>query len=297
MVAVVSSACTSILGVSDLRFADAGGDDAGGIDGSSDAPAREGGPEDSPSAGEAGDAAEAGESGEAGEAGEAGGMEAGEAGEGGEAGGPATLLAHVLNDGHGNGLSTSPIDTTGATLLVLAECTFTSGTPQGPSDSAGNTWQALTAYGSSSGGGEIRVFYSYGPKTSASHVFNDPDDDYNAMAVLAFSGTLAGASVFDSATGNYETTGTTVQPGSLTPTQPGELVVSFACSGDTKATTATIGSGFTLVQFLSGNANGSNSEDLGAAFTIVTSLAPVNPTWNFPGDMNINSAMVTFKVM
>jgi hypothetical protein len=72
--------------------------------------------------------------------------------------------------------------------------------------------------------------------------------------------------------------------------------VSFSCSGDTKATSAMIDSGFTLVQFLSGNANGSNSEDLGAAYAVATSLAPVTPTWTFPMDSKINSTMVTFKV-
>jgi len=287
VVAVASSACTSILGVKDVHFADAGTSDTGSFDGSSDEPAPEGAAQDSPHAGEAGEAGgmEAGESG--------GGMEAGEAG---EAGGPATLLTHVLTNGHGNGLATAPIDTTGATLLVLAECTYSSGTPMPPSDSASNTWQALNSYGSSSGGGEIRVFYSYGPKTSGSHVFNDPDNDYNAMAVLAFGGTLTGASVFDSATGNYETAGPTVQPGILTPTQSGELVVSFTCSGDTQATSATINGGFSLVQYLSGIALGNGAEDQAAAYTVVTSLASVNPTWNMSGDMKINSAMVTFKV-
>jgi hypothetical protein len=293
MVAVASSACTTILGVSDLHFADAGRDDAGGFDGSSDAPTLEGAAQDSPNAGEAGEAGEMGDAGDAGEAGQA--AEAGDAGDAGDAGAPVTLLTHVLNDGNGSGLATPPIDTSGATLLVLAECTFSSGTPKLPGDSAGNTWQALNAYGSPSAGGEVRVFYSYGPKTSASHVFTDPDSDYNAMAVLAFSGTLTGPNVFDSATGTYETSGATVQPGNLTPTQLGELVVSFACSGDTHATSATIDSGFTLVQFLSGNANGSNSEDLGAAYEVATSLASVNPTWTFSGDTNINSAMATFK--
>jgi hypothetical protein len=300
MVAVASSACSSILGVSDLHFADAGSADTSSIDGSDDGPSPEGAGQDSPNPGEAGEAGgEAGDAANTGDAGDAGGtMEAGEAGEagGGEAGGPATLLVHALNDDNGSGLAVGPINTTGATLLVLAECTFTSGIPMPPGDSAGNAWQALSAYGSASGGGEIRLFYSYGPTTSAMHVFTDPDNDYNAMAVLAFSGTLTGPSVFDSQTGNYETTGATVQPGSLTPTQLGELLVSFSCSGDTKATSAMIDSGFTLVQFLSGNANGTNSEDLGAAYTLATSLAPVTPTWTFPMDTKINSTMVTFKV-
>ncbi len=298
MLAVVSSACTAILGVSDVRFTDAGdatGQDASVVDGSNDETATSDGTGeaqnagDAPSAGDARDAGNAGDAGEAGNAGDAGGHDA-------DAGGGVTLLAYALNDDNSTSLSTQPIDTRGATLLVIAECTFTSGTPKLPTDSQSNTWQSLTAYGSPSAGGEGAIFYSFGPKTSASHVFVDPDSDYNAMAVLAFSGTLTGANVFDSSNGNSTTTGPNIMPGNIVPTQVGELVVSFACSGDTQAATGVISGGFSLVEFLSGNANGSNSEDLGAAYLVTTSLATVSPTWTFTGDSKINSTIASFKV-
>lgn len=298
MLAALSSACTGILGVSDLRFTDAGdegGQDADMADRGNDGEATSDGTRDAPTEGDArsvvdgSDAESAGDAADAGDAGDAQGTD-------GEAGGGVTLLAHALNDDNSSSLSTPAIDTRGATLLVIAECTFASGTPKTPTDSQSNTWQSLAAYGMPSVGGEGAIFYSVAPQTSASHVFVDPASDYNAMAVLAFSGTLTGSNVLDSSNGNYEKSGANVMPGNIVPTQVGELVVSFACSGDTHASTAAINGGFTLVQFLSGNANGSNSEDLGAAYLVTPSLATVNPTWTLAGDTNINSTIASFKI-
>ncbi len=194
------------------------------------------------------------------------------------------------------GLSTSPIDTRGATLIVLAECTFSAGIPAPPTDSENNTWQTgLQAYGDTGAAGMIKMFYSYAPVTSANHVFTDVDDDYNSMAVLAFSGTATTASVYDAATGSFETSGATVKPGSLVPTQLGELIVSFACSGDTLAPSGSVSGGVTLLQYLSGLLAGADDEDMGSAYGLASTLTAVDPTWTLPGDVNINSVIGLFK--
>src|SRR5580698_8405885 len=101
---------------------------------------------------------------------------------------PSTIqvLAHTMINAKSNGLTTVAIDTTGASLIVVAECTWSTGTPTVPVDSEHNVWAAdLAAYGSDGDPANIKMFYASAPATSTSHTFFDSGNDYLAIAVIA----------------------------------------------------------------------------------------------------------------
>ncbi len=202
------------------------------------------------------------------------------------------LLAHTMINGTSNGLTTTAIDTTGASLIVVAECTWSTGTPTVPLDSENNVWEAgLGAYGSDSDPAIVKMFYAYGPATSTSHTFSDVGNDDLSVAVTAFSGTVDTPNVLDRAAGS---TGTMpLQPGSVAPSEVGELLVTAACSGQSVATVIAIDDGFDLLDNVLNHA-ADGPEDMGAAYSVTTSLAPSAPSWTFTGDTNVAGAISSF---
>jgi hypothetical protein len=209
--------------------------------------------------------------------------------------GAIRLLGSTITDHNGSADTTPAFDTTGATLIVIGECRFSGVPPPPPTDSKGNTWHALVPSVKGPNNTSVQMFYAFAPATSASHTFTDPDTSYSAIAVLAFSGTRTDLNVYDQST-TAASSSQTGQPGSLTPTQVGELAVTFACSGQTAAPSGSINDGFDLVQYVYGNTNGSNAEDEGAAYYITPSVDPINPTWSLPGDtQGVTSAIATFR--
>ena len=212
------------------------------------------------------------------------------AGDGDSAGGTSIkLVAHTLRNGMvPAGLTTAPIDTTGASLFALVECTYNGGTPAPPTDSAGNTWvTGLPAYGAAMNPSVVKMFYTLGPVTSAAHTFTVPGSDFLAIAVLAFGGVAA----FDGAVGISGVMPS--RPGPLIPTQTGELAVTFACSGQSTATMIAIDSGFTLVDSIANN-NTSAPEDLASAYLVSADTNPVDPAWTFTGDTKLGSVLANF---
>jgi hypothetical protein len=99
------------------------------------------------------------------------------------------LVAHT-----GASLNTSPvttpaIDTTGATLIIIAAADDVA--PSVPTDSAGNTWTPLTLWDQGTTM-LVRLFYCVNPTTSTSHTFTVAGD----VPGLAVEATPAGPFVF-----------------------------------------------------------------------------------------------------
>jgi len=184
-----------------------------------------------------------------------------------------------------NGGSTSAIDTTGATCLVVSVAYYPAlgGTPT-VADSKGNTYLPLTLRAS---GGEIahQLFYSLGGTVGAGHTFTVSGPSiYPAFVASAF----AGVGSFESQSGATATSGTALATGSLTPTTNGALVVSG--EGGQSATTPSM-TGFTLTAI--GFTGGANMQGA-AAWQIQTTAAAINPTWGFspsPGHQAAGSAV------
>jgi hypothetical protein len=106
---------------------------------------------------------------------------------------PAALVSHAIANGV-NGATTSGIDTTGATLLVLGVSDFTGGPGVTISDSKGNTWTALTAFSNSAGAMRVRIYYAWNPSVGTGHTFTSAGTGvYTAIAASAFSGIETGS--------------------------------------------------------------------------------------------------------
>lgn len=187
----------------------------------------------------------------------------------------------------GTPATTSAIDTTGANLIVIS---VGDGGTSTPTDSKGNTWTGLTVRNV---GGDLRgrLYYSYAPTVGTGHTFTVPNS-YGAIAVAAFSGAVA--SPFDVENGAADTDGGgTTQPGSVTPSENSEIVITGLGLGGS-ANTLSINGGFTIAA----SVDGIHGTQYGAAiaYLIQTTAAAANPTWSYSGGSTaICATIASFK--
>jgi len=206
------------------------------------------------------------------------------------------LVNAGASSGDGINVTTGGIDTTGATLLIMAVGNFYNGNTSNctKTDSKTNTWTPLTAQHSTN---DVRVQMLYalpsGGQVGTAHTFscsNDGSQSYPAIAVIAFSNTLA--SPLENQSGTGSDTGTTIQPGSLTPTQTNELFVTALAFEN--ATLSSGPSGYTI-----GNTQAFNSGfSLGASLYYkikVSDSSAENPTWTTSASAERAVTMADFK--
>lgn len=180
-----------------------------------------------------------------------------------------------------NGGTTGALDTTGADLIVIAISGLN--TSATPTDSETNTWQALTHqdnYGN-------QLWYCLNPTTDAAHTFTFSETaSYPVISVACYSGVDS----YDQESGaNTATTGTTYQPGSITPSKNNAL---FVTSGCTYGGGTDWDSNFSLRQAEYGK-SGSNYSG-GLADYIQDTAGALNPTWTSTGSYNRSATMATF---
>lgn len=203
---------------------------------------------------------------------------------------PIALVANVSVGMTGvSGATSAAIDTTGATLIVIAQSGVV-GLTLTPTDSKGNTWTALTAYA----GGSLtcQLYYCANPVVGSGHTFTVVAGAAASIAVGAFSGTMNAAP--DSAGGAGAASGTTQQPGLLTPSVDNCLVVTgFQYVSPTVPGPGTISAGFTITDDI-GNAD--TSVPVAMAYQVQTTATGVNPTWSSNAAAErISAAMAVFK--
>lgn len=192
-------------------------------------------------------------------------------------------IAFVIDDEAasttGNNVTTPGVDTSGANLIVLAHCE--DGSTDNPFDSNGNTWQHLTTYAT---GPRIRIHYCFDPVVGAAHTFSvNTSGRSPSIAMAAFSG----AASFDQESG----TPASQQPGSITPAEDNELLITAASDGS-------VGTGRTVDAPFSSNltasiAGGGPNYSIAMAYEIQTTATARNPTWNTA--TNPVAAMAAFK--
>jgi hypothetical protein len=180
------------------------------------------------------------------------------------------LVAHTATANSTSGVATtSAINTTGANLIVV--WTYGKYNTGVPSDSAHNTWTAVSSVINVASNYYLQMFYCYSPTVSSSHTFTStgPSYGYASVAVAAFSGVSANPldqqSQFSeaSAASPYQ-----MSPGSITPTQNNELVFLGA---STVSNTMTVDASMTLLDAAAG---------VGAlltAYKVQTTAAAINP--------------------
>lgn len=205
------------------------------------------------------------------------------------------LVANVAagaTDG-GNNVTTGGVDTSGADLLIVAVASYDGGgviPTITVSDSKSNTWTPLTR----TGAGDVvlcRFYYCVGGTVGGSHTFTaSSTGGFPTVLAAAFSG--AHASPFDQETAGAHGSGiTSIQPGSVTPGEDNELLVSVV--GLNAANTISINGGFTEsdeVAYSSGNHFGAS-----LAYLIQTSAAAANPTWSWASSTAGATTIATFK--
>lgn len=195
------------------------------------------------------------------------------------------LVAHAAASSlTGTGVSTGAIDTSGASLIVIATALFA--TSVIPGDSKSNTWTPLNSYLGSFGA--VRLWYCSNPTVGHGHTFAvfGVDPNYPAIAVAAFSGVVV-PGPFDVQNGHF-TGDTSGQPGSITPGQNNELLITavFARNG----VPSSIDSGFTVTDLVNFSSGGLG---IGMAYLVETSATAKNPTWTGTG-LNATS-IASFK--
>lgn len=200
------------------------------------------------------------------------------------------LVVNTKASGNSGGAGpTSAIDTTGATLLVVNVAHEVASSGVGVTDSKGNTYVALTTY--SGVAGKTTIFYCKAPTVGTGHTFTvSGTSAYASMEVSAWSGTDQTANA-DGDNGGSNS-GTTVQPGSLLPSQNGSLII-FAGNLSGAGTISGVDSGFTLLDqspLVGGSADGSF-----LAYKIQSTAASVNPTASASGSMPMSAAITSFK--
>lgn len=202
-------------------------------------------------------------------------------GTGGGGGSTPTLVTYTKS----NASASPSVDTTGANFLVAVIVGNQSLTA--PTDSKSNTWTALTEYANSGQGLYVRIFYVANPTVGTGHTFTNTSGNYSFTYVSAWSG-MATASPFDAENGQNSVNGTTIQPGSVTPSTTNELFITGFES--IAAGTASIDNGFTIQD---GDLVG--GAPYAWAYKVNSTSTAQNPTWTTTGSSWIVSNMAAFK--
>jgi len=197
-----------------------------------------------------------------------------------------TIVAHIgAMSTDGASVTTPAIDTRNSDLIVLG-CTTAAGTAAAPTDSASNTWTQIQQTNNGSG---VRgtLLYKAQPAVSQTHTFtlSPGANNFPCICVLAVSGSKT--TPLDQNNATASVAGGSKQPGSITPTQAGELIVSYETTGGLSITFS-IDSGFTI----SDQNPGANLASFcnAMAYLAQGAAAPINPTWTITGSPNSNNA-------
>lgn len=189
-----------------------------------------------------------------------------------------SVIDHICENPGDNGGSTSSRNTTGANLIVIALSWYNAVTANPTvSDSKSNTWTPLTQVDSSFL--SVQMWYAVSPTVGAGHTFTCTGSGFSpTLSVVSVSGVNTGDALDqESAGGASAGSGTTVQPGSVTPDEANCLIVSVLASYANVINQPTINGGYTALTLASQD---SDHVGGGSAYLIQTSAAATNPTWD-----------------
>ena len=188
--------------------------------------------------------------------------------------------------GGANSATTTPINITGATLLVAgwAGASLAVGTTPSVSDNVGNTWTFIRR-DSSAGSQTEFLLYCPNPITSTGYTFSMAQTSgFAGVTLLAANNSGSGITQSSLDKQNGASTTTTVnsfQPGAVIPTINGELIVTIDDTGESVNSVAdapfVMGPIVPAVGGLSGN------YQTAMAYLVQSVTASVNPTWRLVG--------------
>jgi hypothetical protein len=207
---------------------------------------------------------------------------------------PAALLSHTSGGGASN-ITSSPIATTGATLLVVTVNTY-AGAGVTLTDSQNNSW-TLAVNILNGVDANVSIYYAWIQLSpSVSHTITlHGSGTYAAFTFAAYSKTRTSADPLDqtgSASSSFNAQ--TLQLSGITPTENGELIVTSLAGGQNSATPFNIDSGFLSADQIgyTGGAHVANA----SAFLVQGSAGLVNPVWSWSVNGSLAGAVIaSFK--
>lgn len=187
--------------------------------------------------------------------------------------------------------TTATLNTTGAVLLVaVLQLSPFIGSGATVSDSKSNTLTAGTTYTDSSGLRSIRAYRCIAPGTvGASHswtVTGTGPSPSGFLTVYAYSDTNGAPTLLgESGAAGPNTSQTSLQPGSLTPTANGSVCVTgLTVTG--AVTGQAVNSGYTI--------DTSNTSQFFTASQVQATATAINPTWSWTGSQGDAAVQVVF---
>ena len=188
-----------------------------------------------------------------------------------------------------NTFSSSSVDTSGANFIAIG-LTENGAASVTISDSKSNTWSKNTEQSATAP--DCVLYYTVNPTVGTGHTFTATGSSiYAVMSIAWFSG-VATTTPLDQQNGSGGGGMTSpAQPGSITPTEDDELVLSaLAWSSGFDITSVTGMTQIGETDFAGGNNYGG-----GLAYVIQTTAAAINPGWNYSGTMSGNLTQASFK--
>jgi hypothetical protein len=182
---------------------------------------------------------------------------------------------------------------TGATLLVAGACMSNTGTLTF-SDSSTNTWTKLTQL-TTGLYGQLAYVNSNTPTVTSSQTFSVNGAGLTpTIWVMGFNNTAASPYDQDTRFGSAANA-STIQPGSITPAQAGEVFFDIVCTGNTGVTGFTINDSFTEMDYY-GYAGGGSGYGGQSGYLVLSGSGATNPTWTANvGNNWLGALQATFK--
>lgn len=201
------------------------------------------------------------------------------------------LISHFAAAG-ANTFTSGSQDTSGATLIVVGITENGTGAAV-LSDNKSNTWTRLTQQDAIPGFSQGCLAYAKNPTVGTGHTFTLTGSSIFAVESVAwFSGANTTAPFDQQNTGGGAGATTGQTPGSVTPSEDNELVVSNLAW--VNSITITSVTGMTLLDQT--NFSGGNNYGGGLAYVIQTTAGAINPAWNWTGGPSpANAGIATFK--
>ena len=199
-----------------------------------------------------------------------------------------TLVAHGGAAVSGGTATTSALNCTGASLLVVVATDFSvASTSDTISDSTGlNTWNTNTGnYDLAAGTENMTIWYlASSPHVSASQTFSATGGSFTAISASCWAGT----SSFDGKSGAGAAVVSGSQPGSITPAVANEVFITgvgYCCN---TISGLSIGSSFSTMDAVA--VVGGNNIGLATAYKIKTNSTAENPVWT---DSQTDAGVIT----
>jgi hypothetical protein len=200
----------------------------------------------------------------------------------------AKVVSTYQGSPDGNNFTSTAIDTTGATAILVIVSNFSGDAAATLTDSVGNSYGAATNV--VGGNARLQYWLKAGPTTSATHTFTLGGASFgSSIAVIALSGT-ATASAFGTPTTASGSAVSTLQPGSITPDQDGEALITAYAASDT---VTSVSAPFSPVD--GSQAATGNHLAIALAFELQTTATARNPTWTASGATDMAVFMVNVK--